>query len=60
MNPSAEPKITTLPARLPRIGSFLRQSRVASATAKGSGPAHINAIHGQFSPFTMSLGAAEC
>jgi hypothetical protein len=33
---------------------------VATAAAMGSGPTHINAIHGQFSPFTMSLDVAEC
>src|SRR6188474_259891 len=57
MNPSAEPKMTTVPARLPRIGSFLRQRRVAAAAASGSGAVHISAIQGQFSPSTMSLGA---
>src|SRR5688572_22808266 len=56
MNPSAEPKITAVPARLPRIGSFLRQRRTATAAARGSGAVHISAIQGQLSPSTMSLG----
>src|SRR5262245_27222842 len=59
MNPRAVPKITSEPARLPRIGSFLRQRTVATAAARGSGAEHISAIQGQLSPFNIWLDLVQ-
>ena len=52
MNPSAEAKITSVPARLPRIGSFLRQSERGHCRGEGKrrgahqrDPGPVQSIH---------------
>jgi len=50
MSASAVPKITAVPARLPRIGCFARQAGKATSSATGSGATAITAIQTQLNP----------